>query len=196
MSFSIRKAADAVFPNPSYQGWGVVGACLLCAALSAPGQSFALALYMEPIAGELKTSRVDVAAVYAWATLAAAAVLPLAGRVADRSSSRFYLGAVIGLMGLSMLLLSTVSSLSLLAVAFFALRLLGQGAIGLGVLTLNVERLAFDHGQLHDGTARSAGAVGSRRLIALNSGTGCGCRVQACKRSPVLWPRSCETKTV
>jgi MFS family permease len=61
---------------------------LLCAALSAPGQSFALALYMDPVARELGTSRVGVAAIYAWATLAAALVLPVAGRIADRTSSR------------------------------------------------------------------------------------------------------------
>jgi predicted MFS family arabinose efflux permease len=135
MSPVIRKVVGLVLPDPSYYGWWVVGACLLCAALSAPGQSFALALYIEPIAAELGASRVDIAAVYAWATLAAAFMLPLAGRIADRTSSRFFLSSVVGLMGFSLLLFSYVSSLPALALAFFALRLLGQGAIGLGVLT-------------------------------------------------------------
>jgi sugar phosphate permease len=131
----IRKAIHLVLPDPGYLGWWVVAACLLCTALSAPGQSYALALYMEPIAAALGGSRVEVATVYAWATLAAAAVLPLAGRVADRASSRSYLAGVVALLGLSLLLLSAVSSWPALAVSFFCLRLLGQGATGLGVLT-------------------------------------------------------------
>jgi MFS family permease len=94
MAFPVRKVVGLVLPNPGYYGWWVVGACLLCAALSAPGQSFALALYMEPIAAELGASRVDLAGLYAWATLAAALLLPVAGRIADRTSSRVFLSAV------------------------------------------------------------------------------------------------------
>jgi MFS family permease len=131
----IRRAVAHILPDPGYYGWWVVAACVLCGALTAPGQSFALALYMEPLAVALGASRVDVATVYAWATLAAALLLPVAGRIADRTHSRWFLAGVVVCMGLSLLLLSSVRSWLALAVAFIALRLLGQGAMGLGVLT-------------------------------------------------------------
>lgn len=135
MPSKIRRILHVLFPDPTYYGWVVVVACLGCAALSAPGQSFALALYLEPIARDLAATPVEVAVVYGWATLAAAVTLPFVGLVADRTSSRAFLGSVLILMGLALFSLSRVSSLAALGAAFFALRLLAQGATGLGTLT-------------------------------------------------------------
>ncbi len=120
---------------------------MLCATLSAPGQSFALGLYMAPVADSIQATRVEVATIYAAATLAAAFVLPFVGRIADRTSSRVFLSCVVALIGVSVLLFSVVGSLLATAMAFFVLRLLGQGATGLGVLTTVVRWFQRNRGR-------------------------------------------------
>ena len=112
-----------------------MAACFACGALSAPGQSYALGLYFESFVADLGLTRVTVSSVYAWATVAAAALLPFIGRLADRSSSRRYLGLVVAGMGATLFALGTANSIVGLAAGFFCLRLLGQGAIGLGTIT-------------------------------------------------------------
>lgn len=124
-----------LFPNPHYFGWRVVGLAFLCSALSSPGQSFAFSLYLDHLIRDLEISRVELSSLYAAATLAAAACLPLVGRWADRTSGRRLLSTVLVLMGLAIVLFSRVQNVAMLGAAFFALRLLGQGAIGLGTLT-------------------------------------------------------------
>lgn len=117
------------------QGWLVVAACFLCGALSAPGQSYALGLYFESFVSDLGVSPVALASVYAWATLAAALLLPWLGGLADRSSSRTFLVSVVAALGITLVVTSLVGSVFGLAAALFALRLLGQGAIGIGTLS-------------------------------------------------------------
>jgi MFS family permease len=116
-------------------GWVVVAVCLLCTALTSPGQSFAMALYFDALVDDLGTSRLRVSVLYGWGTLAAALLLPFAGRLADRWPARRYLGLVLAGAGAAMLFLASVRSLAGLVLAFFAMRLLCQGAVGLGTLT-------------------------------------------------------------
>ncbi|HEV2130356.1 MAG TPA: MFS transporter, partial [Longimicrobiaceae bacterium] len=126
------------FPNPRYYGWAVVGLGFLCSALSSPGQSFAISLYLEHLITDLGISRVELSSLYAVATLAAAVCLPFIGGWSDRTTGRRFLVPVLLLLALAMLFASRVESVAALGLAFFALRLLGQGAIGLGTLTLTV----------------------------------------------------------
>lgn len=133
-----RRTLHRTFPDPSYPGWIAAGIGLLCAALSSPGQSFALSFYLEPLMGEVDLSRLEISALYSGATLAAAFALPLVGARADRTTGGRYLGTVLLLMAGAMLLLAATTTVWMLAAAFFALRLLGQGAIGIGTLTLTV----------------------------------------------------------
>jgi MFS family permease len=127
-----------LFPNPTFYGWKIVWIGFLCSALSSPGQSFAISLYLEHFIVDLGISRVEISSVYALVTLAAATLLPLIGTWSDRSSARRFLTPTIVLLGVTMLVLSRANDLLLLAGALFALRLLGQGAIGLGTLTATV----------------------------------------------------------
>jgi MFS family permease len=127
-----------LFPNAGYYGWTIVVVGMFCSALSSPGQSFALSLYIEHLITDVGISRVGISSLYAASTLAAAAALPLFGAIADRVSAGAFMRAVLLGMGLALLLLSQASGVAVLAVAFVALRLLGQGAIGLGTLTATV----------------------------------------------------------
>jgi sugar phosphate permease len=110
----------------------------MCAMLSSPGQSFALSLYLEHLIAELGLSRMALSSLYGAMTLTAAATLPLVGRLADRFDGRYFLASVIVGIGAACLFFSQVTTWIGVAVAFFLLRLLGQGAIGLGNLTVVV----------------------------------------------------------
>jgi MFS family permease len=118
-----------------HYGWTIVGAGVLCSALSSPGQSFILSLYIEPLIDELPVTRVGMATLYGGCTLAAAACLPFVGRLSDRTNARKFLTGVLLLLAAAMALLASVRGVVVLALALFALRLLGQGAIALGTAT-------------------------------------------------------------
>jgi sugar phosphate permease len=135
---SLVRLWSRSFPNPTYYGWAVVGLGFLCSALSAPGQSFAISLYLDHLIADVGISRVELSSLYALATLLAAACLPLIGTLSDRVSGRRFLVPVLVLLAGAMLFLSQVRSVAALGAAFFALRVLGQGAIGLGTLTVTV----------------------------------------------------------
>jgi MFS family permease len=134
----MRSRVARLFPNAGYYGWTIVVVGMFCSALSSPGQSFALSLYIEHLITDVGISRVGISSLYAASTLAAAAALPLFGAMADRVSARAYMRAVLLGMGVALLLLSQARGVAVLALAFVALRLLGQGAIGLGTLTATV----------------------------------------------------------
>jgi MFS family permease len=138
MTKTFSVALSRLFPNPGYYGWVVVGIGFLCSALTSPGQSFVIALYLEPIMADMGIGRVEISSLYASATLAAAACLPLVGRLADRIPSGIFLGGVLALMGAAMVGLSLATTVVGLVVSFFFLRLLGQGAVGLGTITATV----------------------------------------------------------
>lgn len=135
---SLRERVGRLFPNAGYHGWTVVVVGMVCSALSSPGQSFALSLYIEHLIADVGLSRVGLATLYAAATLTAAAALPLLGALADRSTAKQYMRAVLLGIGMALLLLAQARGMAAVAVALFALRLLGQGAIGLGTLTATV----------------------------------------------------------
>ncbi|MEX2572074.1 MAG: MFS transporter [Gemmatimonadota bacterium] len=125
-------------PNSGYYGWIVVGVAFLCSALTSPGQSFAISLYLDVLMADLAISRIQISSIYAGATLLAAACLPAVGGLADRVPGRWFLSVTLLLLGLSLLGFAMVEGVYGLAIAFLAVRLLGQGAIGLGTLTIVV----------------------------------------------------------
>jgi MFS family permease len=127
-----------LFPNPRFYGWAVVGVGFLCSALSSPGQSFAISLYLDHLIADFGISRVELSSLYAVATLVAAVCLPLIGGLSDRVSGRRFLTPTLVLLAFAMLFFSRAESALALGAAFFFLRLLGQGAIGLGTLTVTV----------------------------------------------------------
>lgn len=130
----LRRARlfERMTPGLRYHGWTIVGAGLVCALLSSPGQSFVLSLYLEHLIADTGLTRVQLSSLYSGATLLAAAVLPFLGRLADRLTARRYMAGVLVMLGVFLSVLGTASGLVTVAVAFFGLRLLGQGAIEIG----------------------------------------------------------------
>jgi MFS family permease len=132
----IGRVWSRLFPNPRYYGWAIVGLGFLGSALSSPGQSFVISLYLDPLMRDLHLSRVAASSLYGTATLAAAACLPFLGGWVDRLPAGRFLGGVLTLLALAIAGLSTVQTALALGVAFYFLRLLGQGAIGLGTVVV------------------------------------------------------------
>lgn len=116
-------------------GVRLVLAGFIASALSSPAQSFGIAFYVDPLLAELPISRTGLGALYGAATLAAAAMLPRIGAFADRLSPQRFIPGVVALLGLALATLSFVQGPIALVVILFAMRLLGQGAIGLGNVT-------------------------------------------------------------
>jgi MFS family permease len=88
---SLSGRVARLFPNAGYYGWTIVVVGMFCSALSSPGQSFAISLYIEHFIFDVGISRVGVSSLYAAATLVAAAALPFFGAIADRVSARAYM---------------------------------------------------------------------------------------------------------
>ncbi|MEX2662008.1 MAG: MFS transporter [Vicinamibacterales bacterium] len=112
----------------------MLAAAFLAAAVSAPGQTFFVALYVPEIARGLGLTAVAISSVYGMATLAGAALLPFVGTWADRWTAPRFLGAVVGGLGVALMALASASGPVMLGLAWTALRCLGQGAVGVGLL--------------------------------------------------------------
>jgi hypothetical protein len=114
--------------------WAILAGTFLAAALSAPGQTFFVTLYVPEITAALDLTPVAIAGVYGTATLVGAALLPFVGMLADWWSASRFLGVIIASLGVSLVALASADGPVTLGLAWAALRCLGQGAVGVGVL--------------------------------------------------------------
>ncbi len=110
------------------------GALALC--LTAPGQTAAVSVFVDPMAADLGVSRAAVSTAYLIGTLAGAAALPLVGRAMDRRGARPVLLVVGAVFGAVLVCLSVVSGLVGLTAGFVGIRFAGQGALSLLATTL------------------------------------------------------------
>ncbi len=100
---------------------------LLYTFSSSFGQTFLLSLYVPSIEGFLNISNTQFGSLYAIATIGSALTLPWLGSYFDKIELRPYsLGVTIGL-ALSLLLLSLSWNFFMVLIAFYGLRLFGQG---------------------------------------------------------------------
>ncbi len=98
---------------------------------SGPGQSHIFSVYITPISNDLGISRTSIASAYAAATLLAAFGLPYVGRLIDRVGVRPVALGVAVAFGFANIAFGQVTGLLSLALAFGALRFLGQGSLSL-----------------------------------------------------------------
>ena len=109
---------------------------LLQYVFTAPGQTFLIALFLPHLQTSLSLSATTLAAIYSTATLSASLLLNPAGRLIDRLPPHWNLMLSCSLFSLGCVLLATASSIQTLFIAFFLLRLLGQGVFALTSSTL------------------------------------------------------------
>jgi len=142
----IDRSLGAGGRRPFY-GYVMLAVTTLTTAATSPGQSFVIGMFSEAVRDDLGVSLSGFSAAYMLATFLASLPLTLIGRLGDRFGTRAvmaWLGLLLGLAcGFIGLVTGAVAALDLqgavrtaamlaaLTVAFFLLRALGQGALGL-----------------------------------------------------------------
>ncbi|HVQ76623.1 MAG TPA: MFS transporter [Candidatus Binatia bacterium] len=112
-----------------YYGWTILGVAILAIFVSSPGQTYVIAVFVNPIEAETGWTRTFISGLYTMGSLTAAAGMLLIGRLMDRFGARVTLTAVGLVFGLAALWMSRVTQPIEMYVGFALLRLLGQGAL-------------------------------------------------------------------
>jgi len=104
--------------------------------MSAPGQTYVVSVFVDPIRYETGWSRTLVSGLYTAGSLMAAIGVLLIGRLLDRCGARLTLTLVVLAFGGAILWMSRITEPVHLFLGFMALRTLGQGALTLVATTL------------------------------------------------------------
>lgn len=118
-------------PYRWFPGWTMLGISAAAQYMSAPGQSYSVAAFKDPMQAGLQISETDFSLAYACATVVSACLLPQVGRLVDRFGARIMLPIIAMGLGIGCWLMSQVDSLSSLYLGFGIVRSLGQGALSL-----------------------------------------------------------------
>lgn len=125
------RRSRVVSASPVYYGWVVVAAASLALALTLPGQTAGVSLFIDAFIVDLGVSRGAVSLAYTVATVLAALTLPWTGKALDRYGPRRGVVVIALLFGVACVGMGFVGGLATLFAGFFLLRALGQGALGL-----------------------------------------------------------------
>ncbi len=109
----------------------MTGVCTAAMIATAPGQTFIVSQFNESFRTDLDLSASLLSAAYMVGTLSAAVPLVLVGRASDRFGPRRTMLIVALLFGLACIGTGFVRGVVTLTFAFFCLRFLGQGSLGL-----------------------------------------------------------------
>ena len=121
---------------PFYYGWVIASVSWLVIFTSAPGQTYMVSVFVEPMSRDLGWSRTLVSGLYTAGSLTAALGVLLIGRWLDRYGARVTLAAVILAFGGAVLWMSQITAPLHLFIGFMAIRMLGQGALTLIATTM------------------------------------------------------------
>lgn len=133
--------------------WRFLLFAMLMTFWSAPGQTFFIAFFSEPIREQLALSYAEFGGMYSAATLLSAAAILWSGSLVDRVPIPRFAMTVVVLLSAAMLLLSYSINLSLLFIALFLLRHFGQSLMMLTASTTVLRYLPMLAGR---GTAISS----------------------------------------
>jgi len=116
---------------PIFYGWVILGVASIAQFASAPGQTYTISIFVDHFVSEMGWSRTLVAGLYTAGSLTAGVVVLFVGRLLDRYGPRVMLTVVGLLFGVAAFAMSRVTHPAHLFVGFAALRLMGQGSLGL-----------------------------------------------------------------
>lgn len=114
-----------------YYGWFIVIIAGLGIFFSGPGQTYSNSTFIDYYIHDFGWSRSEVSGVYSVATLVAGFIMMVVGRFIDRFGQRIMMVIVGTLFALACFFNSMISSIWMLAIGFFLIRLLGQGSMTL-----------------------------------------------------------------
>ena len=121
---------------PFFYGWVILTAGTFGLIMTSPGQTYAISIFIEHFIHDLGLSRTLVSGLYGLGTLAGSLALPFIGRAIDRRGSRVMAVIIALLFGLACIFMGLVQNGFMLVAGFVAIRMLGQG--GLGLVSQNV----------------------------------------------------------
>lgn len=139
---SVRHLATNRFTRPDqpfFYGWVMLSFAGLGVFASGPGQSHTFSVFLDPIGQDLGLGKSAIASAYGLASLVAALLLPLMGKMLDRTGPRKMLLVVTLLLGFACIAFGAVGGLVTLSMSFGALRFLGQGSLMMGCANLTAQ---------------------------------------------------------
>ncbi len=128
------QADGIIRRTPFFFGWAVTGAAALAMAMTLPGQTAGVSLFIDAFIDDLGVSRGAVSLAYTGATVAAAFVLPWTGKALDRWGPQRGMIVIAVLLALACVAMGQVQGLVTLVLGFFLMRTLGQGALSLSAI--------------------------------------------------------------
>ncbi len=117
-------------PGP-FRGWRIVGLATVVGALTAPGQTIGVSVFIDHFVADLGLGRSQVSGAYLVGTLAGALAMPAIGRRIDEGGVRRSMTWISLAFGLAMVNMAGVRGLIWLAIGFAGIRMFGQGALSL-----------------------------------------------------------------
>jgi OFA family oxalate/formate antiporter-like MFS transporter len=117
--------------KPIFYGWVMLPLAMAGVICTAPGQTYTVSVFNQSFRDTLGLSHTQLTGAYMLGTFLASLPLAYVGAMMDRLGPRRTKTVVVVLFGLACLGASQVQGLVSLFFAFFFLRLLGQGALGL-----------------------------------------------------------------
>lgn len=99
--------------------------------MTSPGQTYAVSIFIEHFIRDLGINRSIVSTLYTAGTLIGSFALPFVGRQIDRRGARFMVVIISFAFGLACIYMGAVRNALMLGIGFVAIRMLGQGSLGL-----------------------------------------------------------------
>jgi MFS family permease len=122
-------------PTKGFYGWRMVVFASVALALTGPGQTVGISVFVNPMIEELGISRTEMSTAYLIGTLVGALALPWIGQAVDRFGVRRIMALVGALFGLMLIGMSLVTNIVGLTAGFVGIRMMGQGALSLVATT-------------------------------------------------------------
>lgn len=123
------RTSRVINATPFFYGWVILAAGTLGLLMMGPSQGFTVSLFLDLWVADLGISRSAVSLIYGGASMGAALLLPLSGRLVDRFGPRrlvvvFSLG-----LGLACLAMATVHGAVALSIYLLGVRFFGFGSL-------------------------------------------------------------------
>jgi len=112
-------------------GWRIAVLATITGAMTGPGQTIGVSVFVDPIIADLGLTRSQVSAAYLVGTLLGAIALVRVGRWIDQVGSKRAMTWIGVAFGTGLVVMSGVNGLVTLVVGFTLIRWLGQGSLGL-----------------------------------------------------------------
>lgn len=118
-----------------FSGWRIAALSAVVLAMTGPGQTNGVSVFVDPMMAELELTRSQVSGAYLVGTLLGAVAMPAVGRLFDRRGARTAMTLVGGAFGFALTAMAGVVGLVSLVIGFVGIRALGQGGLSLVATT-------------------------------------------------------------